>query len=130
MIGKLHIEKALKIAIDHRFLFANIVHDGGGRMVYGESDDLPGLLVDKYSDLVLVQITTAGIDRYRDFITQEIQKYFPGSLVRIIDDSGEREKENLPNWNDKNSCYDFISDKIKLSENGLSLEVPVKHFQK
>src|SRR5690606_21659157 len=42
------------------------------RLVYGQSDELPGLIVDGYSTHILIQINTAGIDRYRS----EIKEFF------------------------------------------------------
>ena len=36
------------------------------RLVYGQADTLPGLIVDAYENKILIQINTAGIDKHRD----------------------------------------------------------------
>ena len=43
------------------------------RLVYGESDGLPGLVVDRFDTVLVVQITTAGMERVRDQIMDALE---------------------------------------------------------
>ncbi|MEA3278968.1 MAG: class I SAM-dependent rRNA methyltransferase [Pseudomonadota bacterium] len=65
------------------------------RLVFGESDGLPGLIVDRYGDLLAVQITTAGMERERaDIITALEQVVRPRTIV-LRNDTAVRELEGL-----------------------------------
>ena len=44
------------------------------RLVHGESDGLPGLIVDRYADVVVMQISSAGCHRWRDAIIEALQR--------------------------------------------------------
>jgi 23S rRNA (cytosine1962-C5)-methyltransferase len=66
------------------------------RAVYGESDGLPGLVVDRYGQAVAVQILTAGMERRKDEILEAIiSKLHPDVLV-LRNDSPYRRLEGLP----------------------------------
>ena len=47
-----------------------------GRMCYGESDNMPGLIVDRYGDVLVVEILTAGMEKQKDAITSALKKIF------------------------------------------------------
>jgi 23S rRNA (cytosine1962-C5)-methyltransferase len=65
------------------------------RLVYGESDGLPGLVVDRYGDLVVAQSGTAGIDRLRADIDAALSKVLDPKIIVWKNDSGARELEGL-----------------------------------
>lgn len=68
----------------------------GYRVVFGESDGIPGLVLDRYEDVFVMQISTAGLDRLRDVIITAVQKAFkPKSLIERSD-VGVRAEEKLP----------------------------------
>jgi len=65
------------------------------RLVFGESDGLPGLTVERFGDVVVAQATTAGMDRLREEISAAILKVLaPGALL-WKNDSGARAIEGL-----------------------------------
>jgi 23S rRNA (cytosine1962-C5)-methyltransferase len=65
------------------------------RLVFGESDGLPGLIVDRYGDLLAVQLTTAGVERARaEVLTALDQVVRPCTLV-LRNDVSIRELEGL-----------------------------------
>ncbi len=66
------------------------------RVVYSESDMLPGLIVDKYNDCLSVQFLTLGMDKRSDMILKILDEIFsPGTIV-IRNDSLSRTLEGLP----------------------------------
>ena len=65
------------------------------RAVYGESDFLPGLVVDKYGDYLSVQFLSAGMDRRRDVLLEALQRVFAPSGIIARNDVGVRLLEGL-----------------------------------
>ena len=65
------------------------------RLVYGESDGLPGLVLDRYDDIVVAQSGTAGIDRLRADIEAAVTKVVHARVIVWKNDSGARELEGL-----------------------------------
>jgi 23S rRNA (cytosine1962-C5)-methyltransferase len=65
------------------------------RLVYGESDGLPGLVLDRYGDVVVAQSGTAGIDRLRAEIEAAVAKVVGPKTLVWKNDSGARELEGL-----------------------------------
>jgi 23S rRNA (cytosine1962-C5)-methyltransferase len=46
------------------------------RIIYGESDGLPGLVMDRYGDVLALSITTAGMERWRAAIIEGVSEIF------------------------------------------------------
>jgi 23S rRNA (cytosine1962-C5)-methyltransferase len=65
------------------------------RLVYGESDELPGLVVDRYGDVFVAQSGTAGIDRMRADVEAALVKVAHARTIVWKNDSGARELEGL-----------------------------------
>ena len=65
------------------------------RLVYGESDKLPGLVVDRFGDIFVVQIGTAGMERVRDVLIQVLESTFTPTAVVMRNDLGGRKLEGL-----------------------------------
>ncbi len=68
------------------------------RLVYGEADGLPGLVVDRYDDLFVVQCNTAGMERVRDDILEALHRVFRPRGVLLRNDSGVRALEGLDRY--------------------------------
>ena len=66
------------------------------RVVHSEADGLPGLIVDRYDNAVVIQILTAGMDRRRDLILNAIQEVLQPQTIVARNDSPMREREGLP----------------------------------
>ncbi|MBQ1679120.1 MAG: class I SAM-dependent rRNA methyltransferase [Oscillospiraceae bacterium] len=66
------------------------------RVVFGESDGLPGLTVDKFGDYLSVQILSLGMDRHKDEIVSALVDIIHPKGVYERDDVPVREKEGLP----------------------------------
>jgi 23S rRNA (cytosine1962-C5)-methyltransferase len=70
-------------------------HDGG-RLVHGESDGLPGVIADRYGDVVVVQLLSAGADAWRDAILEALASRTGASVLVERSDAEVRALEGLP----------------------------------
>ena len=66
------------------------------RMVYGEADFLPGLVVDRFDNYFIVQITTAGMENFKEDVFAIIGAMYPGALLIEKSLAAAREKEGIP----------------------------------
>lgn len=66
------------------------------RVVNAESDFLSGLIVDKYEDVLVVQITSLGMDRHKSMIAAALQKIFSPRAIIERGDMASRKYEGLP----------------------------------
>ncbi len=65
------------------------------RLVFGESDGLPGLVVDRYGDLLAIQLTTAGMERVRGEIIAALEQVLRPTSIVLRNDTPVRELEGL-----------------------------------
>jgi 23S rRNA (cytosine1962-C5)-methyltransferase len=65
------------------------------RLIFGESDGLPGLIVDRFGDLLAVQITTAGMERARADILTALEQVVRPKTIVLRNDTAVRELEGL-----------------------------------
>jgi 23S rRNA (cytosine1962-C5)-methyltransferase len=98
------------------------------RLVFGESDGLPGLVVDRYDAVLVVQITTAGMELMKADIVAALEKVIKPSAILFRNDVGVRELEGLPLYTE--TALGTVPDTVKLEEHGLSFEVPLDGGQK
>lgn len=117
------VVELLEAALKRRTMFAGYEH--GSRLVYGISDSLPGLIVDKYKKYILIQINTAGLDRFRDLIHSVLQKSFPEQTVLFFDNEEYRKAEVLPVHERA-----ILETDLEVQENGLSYIIPKAIMQK
>jgi 23S rRNA (cytosine1962-C5)-methyltransferase len=66
------------------------------RLVASESDGLPGVTIDRYDDVLVCQLLSAGAERHRDKIVWALRKLFPACAILERSDVNIREKEGLP----------------------------------
>ncbi len=98
------------------------------RVVFGESDGLPGLVVDRYGEVVVVQITTAGMERMRSGILSALEKVLKPRVVILRNDTGVRKAEGLPLRVEV--ALGEAPEYLALQENGLHFRVPALGGQK
>ena len=102
------------------------------RLVYGESDGLPGLVLDRYGDIVVAQSGTAGIDRLRAEIEAAITKVVNASMIVWKNDSGARELEGLTKsvgvW--ANDAWTTAPAEVSVREQGVDFIAPLADGQK
>ena len=69
--------------------------ESNARLIFGDADGLPGLVVDRYGDVVVMQITTVGVEKWRDVIA-DILFALPGvKCVYERSDGDDRKREGL-----------------------------------
>ena len=98
------------------------------RLVYGEGDGLPGLIVDRYGDACVAQITTAGMERLKDDILAALQKVLKPAAVLWRNDSRMREMEGLERT--VADAAGAIPDIVTVEEDGLRFQVSPRTGQK
>jgi 23S rRNA (cytosine1962-C5)-methyltransferase len=97
------------------------------RLVFGESDGLPGLVVDRYGDVLVCQITTAGMERVRDTLIEVLQDCLKPGGILLRDDSPMRALEGLAQGS---VAIGTLPDTVQLEEGGVSFQVPLGGGQK
>ncbi|WP_367178556.1 class I SAM-dependent rRNA methyltransferase, partial [uncultured Anoxybacillus sp.] len=65
------------------------------RAIYGEADFLPGLIVDKYEDVLVVQILSLGMEKRKEWILQALLNVFQPKAIYLRNDVHVRELEGL-----------------------------------
>jgi len=98
------------------------------RLVYGDSDQLPGLIVDRFGDVLVAQITTAGMEHVKAEILAALQKVLKPRAVLWRNDSSMRALEQLPVYVEP--AIGEVPDWVGLEENGCSFEAPLAQGQK
>ncbi len=91
------------------------------RLVHGEGDALPGLICDRYGDLLVVQITTAGMERERSTLLAALEQVVRPQRVLLRNDTAAREQEGLEQGIEWALGED--DGEIELSEGGLRFRV-------
>jgi 23S rRNA (cytosine1962-C5)-methyltransferase len=71
-------------------------HTNALRLVYGESDGLPGLIVDRYADVLVAQFLAAGVERWRDPILDALLELTAAEAIFERSDAEVRKLEALP----------------------------------
>ncbi|MEW5757658.1 MAG: class I SAM-dependent rRNA methyltransferase [Pseudomonadota bacterium] len=98
------------------------------RLVHGEGDFLPGLVVDRFFDVLVVQITTAGMEQVKDEIIAALEKVVQPQAILLRNDSGIRQMEGLPSYVE--TALGTVPEQVALEENGVRFAAPVQGGQK
>ena len=98
------------------------------RLVYGDSDTLPGIVIDRFGDYLVVQLNNAGIERYRDPLIQALVDLLQPAGILLRGDSRSRREQGLPD--EIETVYGEVPDAVPLEENGVSFLAPVHAGQK
>lgn len=98
-----------------------------GRMCYGEADGLPGLVIDRYGDYLVIEILTAGMENLKDDILAAVKKIFKPEGIIFKNDSSFRALEGLSNA--PHSIGD-VPQEVEIEENKVKYLVPLAGGQK
>jgi 23S rRNA (cytosine1962-C5)-methyltransferase len=99
------------------------------RLVFGESDGLPGLVLDRFGDVVVAQSSTAGIDAQRAVIEAAVAKVIQPKTLVWKNDSGARELEGLDRHVSVAGDQDLPAE-ISVREQGVDFAAPLAEGQK
>ncbi|WP_028238386.1 class I SAM-dependent rRNA methyltransferase [Stutzerimonas azotifigens] len=98
------------------------------RLVYGDSDGLPGLVVDRFFDILVVQLASATMERQRDEVLAALLQVLKPAGVLWKNDSSAREAEGLQRYVEV--AHGEVPEWVALEENGVRFEAPVMQGQK
>lgn len=98
------------------------------RWVYAESDDLPGLIIDRYDDVIVAQLNTAGMELCKSDILAAIRQLVPARTVVWRNDSSMRSLEGLTRYTE--IAYGESLDTLRIEENACEFTAPLLAGQK
>lgn len=124
------LEKRVRACYEYR---KNVIDIDSCRLIFGEADFLPGIVVDKFSDILVVESLTLGIDRLKlkiiDFLKLALAE--DGICIRGVyerSDAKVREQEGMSRY--KGFIGDPFNTQVIIKENGVQYYVDVKDGQK
>ena len=121
---KLNIKRAIKYRQE---LFRN-QNTNAYRLINGEGDNLSGLVIDKYNDVLVVQIVSTGMDKLINEIVSVLTNELDVDCVYEKSTIGARKKEGLPDV--ERILFGKLPDKVEILENGVKFLVDIKNSQK
>ncbi|GAB6140931.1 class I SAM-dependent rRNA methyltransferase [Methylosoma difficile] len=98
------------------------------RLVFGESDGLPGLVIDRFGDVFSVQITTAGIEQRKQILIDALVELFEPTAIVLKNDSGQRQQEGL--GQESEVAYGQLPETLIIEENGAQFKIDILNGQK
>jgi 23S rRNA (cytosine1962-C5)-methyltransferase len=98
------------------------------RLVHGEGDGLPGLVVDRFNDVLVVQITTAGMEQQKAAIIEALEKILKPNTIVFRNDSPSRQAEQLDSYVETVLGNEPVS--VYLEENHTRFEIDIIKGQK
>jgi len=119
------ITHRLKIALSIR---ERLFSDSCYRLVHGDADGLPGLVVDRFGDVLSVQITTAGMEQVRPHLLAALEKVLKPEVILLKNDTAARDVEGLERGVE--CVVGDAPELVMLRENGTQFEAPLLSGQK
>jgi len=122
-------EERVKRALEQRRALLETGAAGALRLVHGESDGLPGVVADRYGDTVVVQLTSAGAERWRETIADALLQ---AGGVRRIWERSDAEVRALEGLAPVTAALRGAREptRITVAENGLEFGVDLEHGHK
>jgi 23S rRNA (cytosine1962-C5)-methyltransferase len=124
-INEAFFEKKLRQCWEYR---QRLGYKENCRLVFGEADGIPQLIVDKFNDYFVIQTLALGIDMWKPAIVKAINTIFKPKGIYERNDVPVRELEGLPQV--KGFLSEPFDTKIVINENGLLFNVDIENGQK
>lgn len=129
-IDEAFLRNRVQTAWDYR---KDTVDTSSCRVIFGEADFLPGIVIDKYEDVLVVESLALGIDRFKEIIVRLLKECMAEDGIHIRgvyerSDAKEREKEGLTKV--KGFIGESFDTNIEIVENGVHYMVDVENGQK
>lgn len=124
------MEKRVRAAWEYR---KQVVDIGCCRVIFGEADFLPGIVVDKFSDVLVVESLALGIDKWKPVILDKLKKVLAEDNIHVRgiyerSDAKVRENEGMERW--KGFVGEAFDTRVEITENGVKYIVDVEDGQK
>jgi 23S rRNA (cytosine1962-C5)-methyltransferase len=100
----------------------------GYRLIAAESDGMPGITIDKYNNILVCQLLSAGGEKHREKIVWSLKKQFPECAIYERSDVAVRKKEGLEPI--QQVLHGEVADTVTIEENGIKIIVDVKRGHK
>ena len=130
VIDEEFFEKRVRDAWEYR---KKVTDTSSCRVIFGEADFLPGFIVDKFSDVLVVQSLALGIDRYKEMLVELLKKVLAEDGIQIRG-VYERSDVKVRKQEGMELVKGFIGPEfptlVQIEENGVKYEVDVKDGQK
>ena len=129
-INEEFIKQRVKDAVSYRM---DTVDTSSCRLIFGEADFLPGIVIDKFSDVLVVESLALGIDRFKQLIVDDLKEILKeyGMPIRGVyerSDAKVRQLEGMERV--KGFIGEEFDTKVEIVENGVRYMVDVKDGQK
>jgi 23S rRNA (cytosine1962-C5)-methyltransferase len=98
------------------------------RLVFGESDGLPGLVIDRFGDVLSLQITTAGIEQRKEILLGVLVELLNPTAIILKNDNSQRQLEGLSQ--ESEIAYGELPDSLLIEENGAQFKIDILEGQK
>jgi len=105
-------------------------HTNAYRLIHSEGDGLPGLVVDRYADILVVQIHTAGMERLRPLLIDSLLQETGAKGILLRNDSQSRRREGLEVVEEPAIAAGEVPDRVAICENGVKFSVDLWQGQK
>lgn len=124
-IDREFFERRIKRAWEYR---KKLVDTSSCRVIYGEADEIPGIIVDKFNDYLSIQTLTFGIEKYKDMIVDILKEVINPIGIYERNDNNVRVLEGLEEK--KGIIYGDFDPKTIINENGIKMLVDIENGQK
>lgn len=125
LLNKSTLVHRLKIALSLREGFYPAPYY---RLVFGDADGLSGLVVDRFGDILVVQISTAGMERVKSEIVEALQEVVRPVAILMKNDGKMRDVEGLDSYVEE--AFGHVPEVVYLQENDVLFQAPVWDGQK
>ena len=126
-------ENFLRMRVKNAWEYRKTTVDTSSCVIFGEADFLPGLVVDKYEDVLVVECLALGMEQFKETIVSLLKGVLKeeGISIRGVyerSDANERRKEGLPKV--KGFIGETFDTEVEITENGVHYLVDVVNGQK
>ena len=127
-------ESFLKMRVKNAWEYRKTTVDTSScRIIFGEADFLPGLVIDKYEDVLVVECLALGMEQFKEIIVNFLKEILAEDGIKIRgvyerSDANERTKEGLSKM--KGFIGDAFDTNVEIVENGVHYMVDVANGQK
>jgi len=98
------------------------------RLIFAESDLIPGVVVDRFNDVLVVQITTAGMEEHRQALIEALEKVLKPAVILLRNDVKIRELEGLELYNEV--VLGSLAATTEIEENQTRFQIDLQKGQK
>lgn len=122
------IASRVKAACDYRRFVMRREGTDSCRLIYGEADRLPGVIADRFGEVIVLQVLALGMEKYTQVIADELVRCEKPGCLLLQNDDAIRRKEGMECFT--KVLHGELPEETIISENGIKLSVDVRGGQK